>query len=142
MCLICVQCDQGRIHDRRLGLRGRAERPKEVYDFLKARKSSLLTKEGANVFAASFLILSHLQNSGSYVQGSFQLTNKAMEELWNTKMIVKPKIPAFGSAHASPRRTTTSETHPNLRHDPPRRLAGRRHQLLLAGQAGHHPAAR
>ena len=32
--------------------------------------------------------------------------------------------------------------HPNLRHDPPRRQPGRRRQLLAAGQAADHPAAR
>ena len=50
-----------------------------------------MTKEGSNVFAASFLILSELNANGPYVQGSFRLTAKAMEELWKTKVILKPK---------------------------------------------------
>ncbi len=79
-----------------LGYAGATDEAKEVYDYLKSRKSALLTKEGSNVFAASFLILSELNTSGPYVQGSFRLTAKAIEELWKTKVIVKPKSPASG----------------------------------------------
>ena len=58
---------------------------------MNARKSALLSKEGSNVFAASFLILSEVNTSGPYVQGSFRITAKSLEELWKTKVIVKPK---------------------------------------------------
>ncbi len=74
-----------------LGYAPDADEAKLVYDYLKARKSDLLSKEGSNVFAASFLILSELNSSGPYVQGSFRLTAKSLEELWKTKVIVKPK---------------------------------------------------
>ena len=74
-----------------LGNAAEADEAKQVYDYLKARQSALLTKEGSNVFAASFLILSELHTNGPYVQGSFRLTAKSLEELWKTKVIVKPK---------------------------------------------------
>jgi len=74
-----------------LGYTPKADGASQVYDYLKTRKSALLTQEGSNVFSASFLILSELNTSGPYVQGSFRLTAKSMEELWKTKVIVKPK---------------------------------------------------
>ena len=92
-----------------LGYAGATDEAKEVYDYLKSRKSALLTKEGSNVFAASFLILSELNTSGPYVQGSFRLTAKAIEELWKTKVIVKPKSPASGPRPKPVRRATNNE---------------------------------
>jgi hypothetical protein len=74
-----------------LGYAAGTDEAKQVYDYLNARKSALLSKEGSNVFAASFLILSELNTSGPYVQGSFRITAKSLEELWKTKVIVKPK---------------------------------------------------
>lgn len=93
--LACVSCsfslvDNGLLTNA-LGYAADADEAPRVYDYLKARQSALLTQEGSNVFAASFLILSELHTRGPYVQGSFRLTAKSLEELWNTKVIVKPK---------------------------------------------------
>ena len=74
-----------------LGYAASDDEAKQVYDYLNTRKSALLSKEGSNVFAASFLILSEVNTSGPYVQGSFRVTAKSLEELWSTKVIVKPK---------------------------------------------------
>ncbi len=74
-----------------LGYAAQSDDAKQVHEYLTARKSALLTKEGSNVLAATCLILSDVQTSGPYVQGSFRITAKALEELWNTKLIVKPK---------------------------------------------------
>ncbi len=74
-----------------LGYATKADEASQVYNYLKARKSDLLTQEGSNVFSTSFLILSQLNTSGPYVQGSFRMTAESMKELWKTKVIVKQK---------------------------------------------------
>jgi len=63
---------------------------KELHKYLSDRRSSLLKKEGSNVFASSALILSELSTTGPYVQGSLRLTERAWNELWSTRVIVKP----------------------------------------------------
>jgi len=62
----------------------------QLHKYLSDRRSSLLSKEGSNVFASSALILSELSTTGPYVQGSLRLTERAWSDLWNTRVIVKP----------------------------------------------------
>ena len=59
--------------------------------YLAKRKDALLKTEGANVLFCSFLVMSRLATDERYVRGSLHLTGKALLELWNTKVIVKPK---------------------------------------------------
>jgi hypothetical protein len=61
-----------------------------VFEALSGLKHSLLHTEGSNVFYSSFLILSDLETRGSYVKGSLRLTAQALEELWKTRLIIKP----------------------------------------------------
>ncbi len=61
---------------------------KNVFEYLSRRKDALLHTEGTNVVFCSLLVISDLASDGPYVQGSLRLTGKAIEELWNTKVIV------------------------------------------------------
>ena len=71
-------------------LPGAAE-AKRLAAYLAERRDSLLKKEGANVLFCSFLVMSRVAPDERYVRGSLHLTAKALIELWNTKVIVKPK---------------------------------------------------
>mgnify|MGYP000013366925 CR=1 FL=1 len=64
---------------------------KALHDYLSGRKQALLHEEGANVVFTSLLVASDLSTSDDYVSGSLRLTAGAMQELWNTKVIVRPK---------------------------------------------------
>jgi len=71
-------------------LPGAAE-AKSLGTYLAERRDALLKKEGANVLFCSFLVMSRVACDERYVKGTLHLTVKAFLELWNTKVIVKPK---------------------------------------------------
>lgn len=62
----------------------------ELHKYLSDRKQALLHEEGSNVVFTSLLVFSDLGTSDEYVEGSLRLTAAAMQELWNTKVIVRP----------------------------------------------------
>jgi hypothetical protein len=62
----------------------------ELYSYLADRKSQVLSKEGANVFLGSFLVMSNIIRDENFVRWNLHLTEKAFTDLWNTKMILKP----------------------------------------------------
>lgn len=72
-----------------LGYADTPDQAKSVGQFLTDRKNQVLQKDGANVVFATLLVLSKLDTSGPYVQGSLQITAPALTELWNTKVTVK-----------------------------------------------------
>lgn len=61
-----------------------------LHKYLSDRKGSLLKTEGSNVVFASLLMVSNLETSGQFVEGSLRLTVPALAEVWATKVIVKP----------------------------------------------------
>lgn len=62
-----------------------------LHKYLSDRKKNLLHEEGTNVVFTSLLILSQVKVNGSYVEGSFRMTAEAFQELWDTKLIVRPE---------------------------------------------------
>ncbi len=72
-----------------LGYATTPDQAKAVGQFLTDRKNQVLQKDGTNVVFATLLVLSKIDTSGPYVQGSLQITAPALTELWNTKVTVK-----------------------------------------------------
>jgi hypothetical protein len=62
-----------------------------LHDYLAGRKDALLKKEGVNAFYLPLLIASDIETSDAYVRVSLKLTWSALQDLWNTKVILKPK---------------------------------------------------
>lgn len=85
-----------------VGFAGDEEKATELQKTLSDRKKMLLTTEGANVFLASFLVLSNITADGPFVRGSFRITATALEELWNTKFVLKGSGVAGGDHEAAP----------------------------------------
>jgi hypothetical protein len=73
-----------------LGYAGMPGTAKSVYQYLSTRKKDLLHQEGTNVAFASLLMLSEIKMDGQLLDGSFRLTAKGLQELWDTKFIVRP----------------------------------------------------
>ena len=69
-----------------------AAQAKRLGAYLVKRRNALLTTDGANVLFCSFLVMSRVAADDHYVKGALHLTGKAFGELWNTKVIVKPRI--------------------------------------------------
>jgi len=68
-----------------------APQAKRLGAYLAGRRDALLKTEGSNVLFCSFLVMSQVAADDRYVRGSLHLTGKAFGDLWNTKVIVKPK---------------------------------------------------
>jgi len=64
-------------------------RSAELYSFLNEIKRNFLDVEGSNVFLCSFLIMSNTLLDGMYVRWNTHLTESALFELWETKVVRK-----------------------------------------------------
>jgi hypothetical protein len=64
---------------------------KNVHKYLSDRRKNLLHEEGANFLFISLLILSDIKTTGSYIEGSFHITGQALTELWDSKLIIRPR---------------------------------------------------
>lgn len=62
---------------------------KATYRYLQSQRRNLLHTEGVNVVLASLLVLSDLEQRGNNVRASFGLTFDRLEELWETKFVLK-----------------------------------------------------
>ncbi|HEV3146196.1 MAG TPA: hypothetical protein VGZ47_20080 [Gemmataceae bacterium] len=67
------------------------DQAKSVYEYLSNRKKTILHEEGTNILFVSLLILSEIKMNDTFIEGSFRLTGEALQQLWGTKLIVKPK---------------------------------------------------
>ena len=63
----------------------------KVYDYLQARKSAPVGQGGLECVRCDESDLVGTEDERSYVQGSFRITSKALDELWTTKLVVKAK---------------------------------------------------
>jgi len=63
---------------------------KGLHTYLSGWRSNLLKSEGTNVFLCSFLLSSEVMQDESYVRWNLHLTEKALKNLWNTRVILKP----------------------------------------------------
>lgn len=82
--------DDGVLANALASLPGAAE-AKALGAYLTRRRNALLKTEGSNVLFCSLLVMSKVTSHDRYVKGSLRLTGKAVTELWNTNVIVKPK---------------------------------------------------
>lgn len=73
-----------------LGYSAGSHGAESVHAYLSERREALLRTEGANVFVCSLLVLSELAHDGHYCRGTLHLTRQAAQQLWETKVIVKP----------------------------------------------------
>ncbi len=72
-----------------LGYVSESDEAKSVHRYLRDERRRLLHLEGANVFIASFLVLSEMDQRGNYVWGSCRLTWEGLQDLWSTKFVVQ-----------------------------------------------------
>jgi hypothetical protein len=58
-------------------------------EFLADRKKGALTTEGVNAFYLPLLLASELETKDAHVRASLRLTKTALQEIWDTKVILK-----------------------------------------------------
>ena len=72
-----------------LGCAADRQRAQDLYSFLTNSKRNALDVDGANVFLGSFLVMSDIAVEEDFVRWDLQLTERALERLWETRFVRK-----------------------------------------------------